>query len=79
MTRLLLILVAMLPLAFTAPSAAQDGITIDVPVALTEAKVVFNLDHPAFEGDEPTGLAFLRVMNERFKAEGTKADMATWR
>ena len=34
---------------------------------LAEARVVFNLDHPVFEGDEPTGLEFLKVMTERFR------------
>lgn len=61
--------------AVAAPSAAWsggDGITIDVPVRLAEAKVVLNLDHAAFEGDEPTGLEFLRILSERFVAEGTK-------
>ena len=56
-----------------ADAADGDGIRIDVPVVLDEARVVFNLDHLAFEGDEPTGLAFLRVMTERFKAEGTRS------
>ncbi|HET7714215.1 MAG TPA: DsrE family protein [Bauldia sp.] len=59
------------------PLAAEtaDGITIDVPVALKEAKVVFNLDHTVFEGDEPTGLQFLKVMIERFRADGTRAEI----
>lgn len=74
MHRLILVLAALLPLTL-APAFAQEGITIDVPVALTDAKVVFNLDHLAFEGDEPTGLAFLRVMTEKFKADGTKAEI----
>jgi len=47
-----------------------------VPVRLKEAKVVFNLDHLAFEGDEPTGLQFLRVMTRRFRIDGTKAQIA---
>lgn len=65
-------------LSAAAPSAAWsagDGITIDVPVRLAEARVVLNLDHPAFEGDEPTGLQFLKVLTERFAADGTKSDI----
>jgi intracellular sulfur oxidation DsrE/DsrF family protein len=54
---------------------AKDDIHIDIPVTLTEAKIVFNLDHPAFTGAEPTGLFFLRLMIERFKAEHTKATL----
>lgn len=56
---------------FARPVQAQD-IRIDVPVVLKEAKVVFNLDHRAFEGDEPTGLQFLRVMLPYFKRVGTR-------
>ncbi len=57
-------------------SAAADprdgeGLHIDVPVVLKQAKVVLNLDHLAFEGDEPTGLDFLRIMVERFRADRT--------
>jgi len=63
---------AIFPLAFAPASRAQqDDLRIDVPVVLKDAKVVFNLDHPAFEGDEPTGLQFMRIMTERFKAEAT--------
>ena len=29
----------------------SEGIRIDVPVRLSEARVVFNLDHIAFDGD----------------------------
>lgn len=60
------------PIAAEAPAG---GITIDVPVVLAEAKVVFNLDRPAFEGDEPTGLQFLKVMTERFREDGTEAEI----
>jgi uncharacterized protein len=59
-----------------APLAARGAtLNIDVPVTLKEAKVVFNLSRPAFEGDEPTGLAFLHVLTERFHTDGTKAQL----
>jgi uncharacterized protein len=54
------------------PAHGQE-IRIDVPVVLKEAKVVFNIHNLAFEGDEPTGLQFLRVMMPYFKRNGTKA------
>lgn len=54
---------------------AANGLIITVPVRLTEAKVVFNLDNPAFEGDEPTGLQFLSVMTRQFRSDGTKAEI----
>ena len=46
----------------------SDGIRIDVPVRLHEARVVFNLDHLAFYGDQPIGLEFMNVMVERFRS-----------
>jgi intracellular sulfur oxidation DsrE/DsrF family protein len=52
-------------------SADTNGIKIEIPVILNDAKVVFNLDHPAFEGDEPTGLNFMRLMIARFRADHT--------
>jgi intracellular sulfur oxidation DsrE/DsrF family protein len=59
-----------------APAFAQDsGLTIDIPVTLENPKVVFNLDHLAFEGDQPTGIQFLKVMTERFKEQGTDATL----
>lgn len=58
-----------------AADSAPDGIVIDVPVKLETAKVVFNLDRPAFAGDEPVGLNFIRVMRERFAADGTEAEI----
>jgi intracellular sulfur oxidation DsrE/DsrF family protein len=69
-----LIVAAILALAPLAPAFAQDsGLTIEIPVTLENPKVVFNLDHLAFEGDQPTGLQFLKVMTERFKQDGTDA------
>lgn len=59
--------------AASAAPADANGIEIDVPVVLKDAKVVFNLDHPAFEGDEPIGLNFMRLMLARFRADHTSA------
>src|SRR5262245_52122838 len=56
------------------PLHAQE-IRVDIPVVLKEAKIVFNLDHMAFEGHEPTGLQFLRVMIPYFKKVGTKTSI----
>lgn len=50
-------------------------IRIDIPVVLKEARIVFNLDHLVFEGDEPTGLQFLKIMVPRFKENETKAEI----
>ena len=64
-------MIAAAPLSST--ELRRNSLHIDVPVVLQEAKVVFNIDRPAFSGDEPTGLKFLRVMTERFRAEQTNA------
>lgn len=68
-------------LGMGAPSMAEDaspnGIRVDIPVKLASAKVVFNLDHRAFAGDEPVGLDFLRVMLDGFTAAGTKWEIVT--
>lgn len=45
-----------------------EGIRIDVPVHLSQARVVFNLDHLAFDGDEPVGLQFMNIMVESFQS-----------
>lgn len=61
------------------PSIAGDapagGIVVDVPVKLDTARVVLNLDHPVFAGDEPVGFDYLRVFLERFAADGTKSEI----
>lgn len=73
------ILVLLLTVAAAAPLAAQTTSTpalrIDIPVKLAEAKVVMNISHRDFEGDEPTGLFFLHAMTEQFRAAGTKAEV----
>jgi uncharacterized protein len=60
-------------LASAAAPADANDVHVDVPVVLKDAKVVFNLDHPAFEGDEPTGLNFMRLMLAHFRADHTSA------
>ena len=56
-------------------AADDDTVRIDVPVVLKDAKVVFNLDHAVFQGDEPVGLDFLRLMVDRFHSQGTNAQI----
>ena len=60
----------------TAVYAEDNGIQIDVPVKLKEAKIVFNMDHHAFSGDTPVGLAHMTIMTERFPKAGTKWNLA---
>ena len=58
-----------------AEPAPAPAIKIDVPVALKQAKVVFNLDHAAFSGDMPVGLKHMSLMLERFKQAGTELSL----
>ncbi len=66
---------AVLALSCLAQPAAAQEIRVDVPVALKQAKVVFNLDHFAFEGDQPTGLQFMKILTEYFRSQGTQVRM----
>lgn len=55
---------------------SSPDIHIDVQVALKQAKVVFNMDHAAFNGDTPVGLAHMVLMTDRFKQTGTQWNIA---
>ncbi len=74
-------LVVLVSLAFGATTAwAADAVTsdtlhIDIPVELSRANVVFNMDHVAFEGDNPTGLNYMSLMVERFAQAKTQSDL----
>jgi intracellular sulfur oxidation DsrE/DsrF family protein len=58
--------------AHAADPAERGTLHIDVPVILKEAKVVFNMDHLAFDGKELIGLTYMKVMTNFFKAEQTR-------
>ncbi len=50
-----------------------DGVRVDVPVMLKEAKVVYNMDHgSAMVGDQPVGLTYMALMVKRFKEDHTQ-------
>ena len=53
------------------PVAAETRITIDVPVILKEAIVVFNLDHVALAGDMPIGMKYMDLLNKKMKMDKT--------
>ena len=61
--------------AIAAQPAPAPQVRIDVPVALKQAKVVFNLDHAAFSGDTPVGLKHMSLMLERFKQNATESSL----
>ena len=59
-------------LAADAKSVGGEGqITVDVPVTLKEANVVFNMDHIALGGDMPFGLKYMELLNKKMKMEKT--------
>lgn len=53
------------------PADAGGQITIDVPVTLKEAKVVFNMDHIALSGDMPIGMKYMDLLNKKMKKDKT--------
>ena len=61
-----------------ADSAGVKGghaISVDIPVRLEKANVVFNMDHLAFTGDLPVGLNYIRLMQGRLREWGTKGEI----
>jgi uncharacterized protein len=69
------VLVLAAPSLLPAAEAATATLQIDVPVVLKEARVVFNMDHLAFEGDNPTGLNYMTIMHEDFVQAKTHQSM----
>ncbi len=51
-----------------AADATPDQIQIDVPVSLKASKVVFNMDHPTFAGDQSIGLMYMSLMLKNYAA-----------
>jgi intracellular sulfur oxidation DsrE/DsrF family protein len=71
---------ALLSLALLAPAMAtnpapRDGLKIDVPVQLKPSKVAFNMDHPAFAGDQSIGLAYMRLMIKNYRNSHTPLEV----
>ena len=58
-----------------ADKPAETDIKIDVPVVLKQAKVVFNMDHIASQGDMPVGLRYMDLMSKRFKDNKTEGSI----
>lgn len=56
---------------WTAEPAPKGELRIDVPVTLKPSKVVFNMDHLAFDGDRSIGLNYMRLMMRSYKTSQT--------
>lgn len=72
------IAVALAGLVHSVPVCAADAdhapsseLKIDVPVPLKASKVVFNMDHLAFAGDQSIGLTYMKLMLQNYKAQQT--------
>jgi intracellular sulfur oxidation DsrE/DsrF family protein len=69
---------AVMMLTLPAVSAWADSapqIHIDVPVTIKQAKIVFNMDHAAFNGDMPVGLKHMSLVLKRFSQPGNTLNM----
>ncbi len=51
-----------------AETTGKPELRIDVPVQLKPSKVVFNMDHLAFAGDQSIGLTYMKLMLQNYKA-----------
>lgn len=56
---------------WAADPAPRDELRIDVPVRLRASRVVFNMDHLAFAGDQPIGLTHMGLMLKNYRAGET--------
>ncbi len=70
----------LLSLALVGPAMAadpvpQDGLKIDVPVQLKPSKVVFNMDHLAFAGDQSIGLTYMKLMIQNYRTGHTPLEV----
>ena len=61
--------------ALAADPAAQAPLTIDVPVVLKDAKIVFNMSQLAFVGEQSVGLTHMKLLVQRFKADQTRSQI----
>jgi intracellular sulfur oxidation DsrE/DsrF family protein len=53
----------------------EPQIHIDVPVTIKSAKIVFNMDHAAFNGDTPIGIKHMSLVLQRFHKMGGELNM----
>ena len=51
-----------------AADAPSTQLKIDVPVSMKASKVVFNMDHPTFAGDQSIGLMHMKLMKMQYEA-----------
>jgi intracellular sulfur oxidation DsrE/DsrF family protein len=57
------------------PISGEGQITIDVPVTLKVANVVFNMDHIALSGDMPIGMKYMDLLNKKMSTDKTPGEI----
>jgi uncharacterized protein len=67
----LLLLMHIVPACSADEKSPPGELTIDVVVPLKPSKIVFNIDHPAFVGDQSIGLNHMRFITQKYKAKQT--------
>jgi uncharacterized protein len=72
--------IALLMFGLAGPTPAQNApaageLRIDVPVQLRPSRVVFNMDHLAFAGDQSIGLNYMRLMLQNYRASNTPIEI----
>lgn len=66
---------------FSASAAAVQSvegnaqITINIPVTLKKANVVFNMDHIALAGDMPVGMKYMDLLNKKVKKDKAQGEI----
>ncbi len=53
----------------------EQGIKVDIPVSLKNAKVIFDIGRLSFAGDLPVALRFMKIMSALFKEQGTNGQI----
>ena len=61
--------------AIAADPAPATTLLIDVPFVAKDTKVVFNMGHPTFAGDQSVGLAHMKLIVQRYKADKAPLEM----
>jgi len=76
--RIMILLVTCFFIAFGADRAvnsAEQPLRIDIPVKIERAKVVFNIDHLAFNGDMPIALGHLFLLANDLRESNAKGQI----
>ena len=61
--------------ALAAEPSTPSALKIDVPVQLKASKVVFNMDHLAFVGDQSIGLMYMKLIVQSYKTSQTPLEL----